>query len=251
MSSAAIRRSSPPMRTRSARRSASSSAAVSAVSPGRRDGQLALGEVADAAQQVVQRVGAAAALAPELLLDLLEGVGVEQVAQLVGAGELAQQVAVERERGDPALGGRGVVLVEVLRDVFEVERGRERRCGLRLDGHELAAAVAQARRAARAARRGRSGRRAARGRSRAGSGTSRSARRPPAATARAAAAARAACAARAAGAGSAAPARRSRGSGRRTATSRRARRRRDPRCGPGRSRRARRAAGRRRRGGAG
>ena len=107
--------------------------------------ELGLGEVADPPQQVVQRVGAAAALAAELVLDLLERVGVEQVAQLVGAGELAQQVAVERQRRDAPLRRGRVVLVEVLRDVLEVERRGERRGGLRLDRHELAAAVAQAR----------------------------------------------------------------------------------------------------------
>ena len=219
--------------------------------PASRSPSSASREVADPAQQVVQGVRPAAALAAELQLDLLDGVGVEQVAQLVRARELAQQVAIERERRHAPLGGGRVVLVEVLGDVLEVERGREGRRRLRLDGDELAAAVAQAGEQLAQRSRGRSGRRAARGRSRAGSGTSRSARRPPAATARAGAAATAACAGRVGGAGSAGRARRSRGSAHRTATSRPARRRRDPRCGRGRSRSARRAGARPRRAGAG
>jgi hypothetical protein len=109
----------------------------------RRD--LAFAQVADAAQEVVERVGAPATLAGELVLDLVESVGVEQIAQLVGAGELAQQVAVERQRGDAPLRRRRVVFVQVLGDVLEVERGGERRRALRLDGDELAAAVAQSR----------------------------------------------------------------------------------------------------------
>ena len=92
----------------------------------------------------MQRVGSSAALAPELLLDLLQRVGIEQVAQLIRARQLPQEVAVEGQRRDTAFGGRRIVLVEVLRHVFEVERGREGRGGLRLDGHELVATVAQA-----------------------------------------------------------------------------------------------------------
>ena len=106
---------------------------------------FALAQVADAAQQVVEGVGACATLAAELVLDLLEGVAVEQVAQLVGAGELAQQVAVERQGGDPPFRRRRIVFVQVLGDVLEVERRGERRRRLRLDGDELAASVAQSR----------------------------------------------------------------------------------------------------------
>ena len=55
----------------------------------------------------------------QLPLDLLDGIGVEQVAQLFLAQQLAQQVAVERERLRAPLGRRRVVLVHVGRDVVE------------------------------------------------------------------------------------------------------------------------------------
>ena len=115
MSSAAISRSSPPTRTRNARRSASNPAPALAGSPGSALRSSLSAQVAHAAQQVVQRIGPAAALAAELELDLLEGVGVEQIAQLVGAGQLAQQVAIERQRRDAPFRRGRIVLVQVLR----------------------------------------------------------------------------------------------------------------------------------------
>ena len=90
--------------------------------------------------QLVGRAGAAA----QLLLDLLERAGVEQVAQLLLAEQLAQQVAVERQRLRPPLGGRRVVLVHVVRDVVEEQRGRVRRGGGRLDVDEVDLPRAQA-----------------------------------------------------------------------------------------------------------
>jgi len=75
----------------------------------------------------------------QLCLDLLECVGVEQVAQLLLAEQLAQQVAVERESLRAPFGRRRVVLVHVGRDVVEEERsrvGRGRR-GLDVDEIEL------------------------------------------------------------------------------------------------------------------
>ena len=73
----------------------------------------------------------------QLRLDLLQRAGVDQVAQLLLAEELAEQVAVERERLRAPLGRRGVVLVHVIRDVVEEQRGRVRRRGGRLHVHEV------------------------------------------------------------------------------------------------------------------
>ena len=70
-------------------------------------------------------------------LDLLDRVGVEQLAQLLDAHELAQEVAVERQRLRAPLLGRSVVLVHVCRDVLEEERRRERRGRRGLDLDEV------------------------------------------------------------------------------------------------------------------
>ena len=58
----------------------------------------------------------------ELGLEVGQHVGVEQVAELLGAEQLAQQVAVERQGGGPALGQRGVALVHVDGDPAEQQR---------------------------------------------------------------------------------------------------------------------------------
>ena len=60
-----------------------------------------------------------------------------QLAQLLLAEQLAQQVAVERERLRTPLRRRRVVLVHVRRDVVEQERRRERRRRRRLDVDEV------------------------------------------------------------------------------------------------------------------
>src|SRR5262249_2567670 len=57
----------------------------------------------------------------QLALDILDRLRIEQVAQLLLPEQLAQQVAVERERLRTPLGGRRVVLVHVRRDVVEEE----------------------------------------------------------------------------------------------------------------------------------
>ena len=81
--------------------------------------------------------------AGELPLDLGDRVRVEQVAQLLLAEQLAEQVAIERQRLRPPLGRRRVVLVHVGRDVVEEERGRVRRRGRALDVDEVDLARAQ------------------------------------------------------------------------------------------------------------
>ena len=65
---------------------------------------------------------------------------VDQVTQLLLSEQLAQQVAVERERGRAPLGVGRVALVHVGRDVVEQQRGGERRgaLGLGLDQRQLA-----------------------------------------------------------------------------------------------------------------
>ena len=72
----------------------------------------------------------------QLELELGEHLGIEQLAQLLGAHEVAQEVAVERERGGAALGERRVALVHVHRDPAEQQRLRERRRPPRLDRYD-------------------------------------------------------------------------------------------------------------------
>ena len=97
---------------------------------------LVVAEVAAAPEQVVELVGRAR-IAGELRLHLGQRVRVEQVAQLLLAEQLAQEVAVERERLRPPLGGRRVVLVHVGGDVGEEQRRGERRGRGRLDLDEV------------------------------------------------------------------------------------------------------------------
>ena len=94
-------------------------------------------QVADAAQHVGQRVARGRLRARRAVLqvglDLLERARVDQVAQLLLAQQLAQQVAVQRQGGGAALGVGRVALVHVGRDVVEQQRRRVRRGGRRLD----------------------------------------------------------------------------------------------------------------------
>ena len=102
-------------------------------------------EVADASQHVVQRVDGVRARALgqplQVGLDRLQRARVDQLAQLFLPQQLAQQLAVQRQRRRAALRVGLVALVHVGRDVVEQQRGRERRSGLRLDldQRELAA----------------------------------------------------------------------------------------------------------------
>ena len=66
-------------------------------------------------------------------LDRFERFGVDQLAELLLAEQLAQEIAVERQGRRAALGVRRVALVHVRRDVVEEKRGRKWRCGSRLD----------------------------------------------------------------------------------------------------------------------
>ena len=91
-------------------------------------------------EQVVEVVGVAGAPlgheALELELQLGDHRGIEQLAQLLGAEEVAEQVAVEGEGGDAAFGERRVALVHVHRDPAEQQALRERRCVAGLDGDD-------------------------------------------------------------------------------------------------------------------
>ena len=79
----------------------------------------------------------------QLQLQLVERGRVQQLAQLLLAEQLAQQVAVERERGGASLGERRVALVHVDGDPPEQQRLRERRRALGVDGDELRPARTQ------------------------------------------------------------------------------------------------------------
>ena len=126
---------------------------------------LACAQVAAAAEDVVQLVGIAR-IAGQLPLDLGERIGVDQLAQLLLAEQLAEQVAVERERLRAALGRRRVVLVHVGGDVVEEERAGEGRGRRRLHLDEVELARLQARAGSSSARAGRRRPAGTRGRSR-------------------------------------------------------------------------------------
>ena len=79
-------------------------------------------------------------IAAQLPLDLVDGVLVEQVAKRLAAEQLAEQVAVERERLGTPFGRRRVVLVHVGGDVVEEERRAHRRGCPGLDLDEIEAA---------------------------------------------------------------------------------------------------------------
>ena len=97
---------------------------------------LVVAEIAATAEQIVELVGRTR-IAGELRLDLGQRLRVEQVAQLLLAEQLAEEVAVERERLRATLGGGRVVLVHVGGDVGEEERRGERRGRGRLDLDEI------------------------------------------------------------------------------------------------------------------
>ena len=101
---------------------------------------LELVELADLAQHVVQLVAAGRAghlRAPlQVVLHPRQRARVDQLAQLLLAQQLAQQVAVQRQHGRPALGRGRVPLVHVGGHVVEQQRGGERRGGARLDLHQ-------------------------------------------------------------------------------------------------------------------
>ena len=96
---------------------------------------LAVDERPGPAQEVVQLVRVSRNRS-QRRLDLLDRPEVEQLSELLDSHELAEEVAVERERLRTPLLGRRVVLVHVRRDVVEEERRRERRRRRGLDVHD-------------------------------------------------------------------------------------------------------------------
>src|SRR5207237_843149 len=99
-------------------------------------------QIAAQPQLVVQLVRVPG-VAAQLRLDLLERTGVDQIPQLLLAEELAEQVAIERQRLRAPFGRRRVVLVHVRRDVVEEKRRRIGRGGGRLDVDEVDLPCAQ------------------------------------------------------------------------------------------------------------
>ena len=97
---------------------------------------LVVAEIAATPEQIVELVGRAR-IAGKLRLHLGQRRRVEQVAQFLLPEQLAEEVAVERERLRAALGGGRVVLVHVRGDVGEEERRGKRRRGGRLDLDEI------------------------------------------------------------------------------------------------------------------
>jgi hypothetical protein len=99
--------------------------------------RLGGGEITDRAQEVVHAVRAARlpvrSQSRDLRLDLGDGVGIEQLAQLGSAEQLGEQRRVERQRLRAAFGQRRVALVQEHADVAEQQRPCERRSGRRLD----------------------------------------------------------------------------------------------------------------------
>ena len=91
---------------------------------------LGRAEVTDLAEHVVQLVGAAGttsfAEALQLELEVGEHAGVQQLAQLLRAEQVAQQIPVEREGCRPPLGERRVALVHEIADVRKQQRRGER-----------------------------------------------------------------------------------------------------------------------------
>ena len=155
----------------------------------------------------------------QLPLDRFHRVGVEQLAQLGVAEQLAQLRLIDDERLRAALGQRRVAVVEEARDVAEEQRRRERRRLVGIDGRRRGSSGCGRRPASRRAPACRRSRAGTRDRFRAAPGTIRNATPRPADRRRACAAARAARACPAAASAAAATARRSRGTSRRRAPS--------------------------------
>ena len=98
---------------------------------------LVVSEGSEIAEQVVHAVGVARVSSGgeplQLELHLVERAGIEELAELVRAQQLTEQVAVQGEGRRAALGERGVALVHIDRDPAEQQRLGERRRLVGLD----------------------------------------------------------------------------------------------------------------------
>jgi hypothetical protein len=93
--------------------------------------QLALRQISDAEEQVVQAIGASRAVgsveALQLEFQLAKRIGVENLPKVGLAEELAELLGVYRERLGPPFRERRIPLVEVVADIAEEQRGRKGR----------------------------------------------------------------------------------------------------------------------------
>src|SRR6266581_745253 len=102
--------------------------------------RLRVAEIAEPRQQVVRLVYIAREAlrqqALQLQLDSRDRVRVEELAQVLAAEQLGEELAVEGQRLSAALRERRVALVHELRHVGEEKRRRERRGALGVDRHD-------------------------------------------------------------------------------------------------------------------
>src|SRR5205823_2505380 len=102
--------------------------------------RLLVGKIAEPHQQVVRLVDvprkSLRKQTLQLELDSGDRLRVEQLAQVLAAQQLGEEVAVEGQRLRAPLGQRLVALVHVLGDVREQQRRRERRGALGIDGDD-------------------------------------------------------------------------------------------------------------------
>ena len=140
-------------RRRCARRSArrvltSSSIAGSATPASLRSSISVARQIAEPQQQVVNRIGRSRMETRrqvlQLLLERVEHGFVEQIAQLGVADQIAQLRLIDRQRLRAPFGQRRIAVVDVVGDVAEQQRRRERRRLLRFDVDDAQRSAAHA-----------------------------------------------------------------------------------------------------------
>ena len=145
-----MNRCSPAMRTldRAARLDAARRSPAPATPASLRASISVARQVAEAQQQIVNGIGRPRVKALrqmlQLLLERVEHRFVEQIAQLGVADQIAQLRLIDRERLRAPFGQRRVAVVDVVGDVAEQQRRRERRRLLRFDVDDAQRAAADA-----------------------------------------------------------------------------------------------------------